>query len=350
MDKFKSNSLFGPTLVIIGVLFWPLSDALVKLLYQEQIMQFIMWSALLRGVVMYIIGAGMIRLEGRTLSFKEAFDHPEGPLESPEMQAGMMRGLTAVGSTIVILIAIHHLTLQQAMSVVYTSPFIVMLLAPGILGEKFTFTNLIAILIGFTGMVIVMRPDLGFSGSIMGYAWAFTGAIFMASYVLVCRMYEENDQYLGYCTTGIAYIIVPALCIVFFYYFGYTDSLFIDFTALTWQQNLIFAGAVLTGALGATIGQSGYTYTTAAVGALLSYSELIWISLMDYFMFNEPFEQSTVVGMVIIAGAGMMSIYSDYQQTEKQEAEKKAFEEAKAKKKKAKPKKVTNPKRAKSAS
>ena len=312
MEKFKSNPLFGPILVIVGVLFWPLSDALVKLLYQEQILLFILWSALLRGVVMYMMGVGMMRLEGRRLNLKEAFDHPDGILESPEMHAGVMRGLTAVGSTIVILIAIHHLTLQQAMSIVYTSPFIVMLLAPSILGERFTIINLLAIVIGFAGMMIVMRPDLGFSGSILGYAWAFVGALFMASYVLVCRLYEENDQYLGYCTTGIAYVVVPIFCIIFFYSFGHIDSLWIDFTALTWTQIAIFVGAVLTGALGATIGQSGYTYTTAAVGALLSYSELIWISLMDYFMFNEPFDQSTVIGMVIIAFAGMLSIYNDY--------------------------------------
>ena len=333
MEKFKSNPLFGPVLVIIGVLFWPLSDALVKLLYQEQIMLFILWSALLRGIVMYIMGVWLIRRQGRKLSFKEAFAHPEGPLESPEFQAGLMRGLTAVGSTIVILIAIYHLTLQQAMSVVYTSPFIVMLLAPSILGEKFTFTNLIAIAVGFTGMVIVMRPDLGFSGSIIGYAWAFTGALFMAGYVLVCRLYEENDEYLGYCTTGIAYVIIPFLCIIYAYSFERVDSFWIDFSALTWGQIAIFTGAVLTGALGATIGQSGYTYTTAAVGALLSYSELIWISLMDYFMFDEDFEQSTVIGMLIIAGAGMLSIYNDYRITEEENAQKEA-EKAKAKKKK----------------
>ena len=78
------------------------------------------------------------------------------------------------------------------------------------------------------------------------------------------------------------------------------------------MQISIFIGAVLTGALGATLGQSGYTYTTAAVGALLSYSELIWISLMDYYIFHEPFEKGTVIGMVIIAWAGILSIYNDY--------------------------------------
>ena len=316
MDTLKSSPLFGPVLVIVGVLFWPLSDALVKLLYQEQILLFILWSAIFRGVVMYIMGDAMIRMQGRKLSFSEAFAHPEGPLESPEFQAGMMRGLTAVGSTIVILIAIYHLTLQQAMSIVYTSPFIVMILAPSILGERFTLMNLFAIVLGFVGMLIVMRPDLGFSGSVKGYAWAFVGAIFMAAYVLVCRLYEENDQYLGYCTTGIAYVVIPIFCLAFFYSFGHVDSLWIDFGALTGTQIAIFIGAVMTGALGATIGQSGYTYTTAAVGALLSYSELIWISLMDYFMFDEPFEQSTVIGMIIIAGAGMLSIYNDYRITE----------------------------------
>ena len=318
MDKFKSNPLFGPILVIVGVLFWPLSDALVKLLYQEQVLLFILWSALLRGVVMYIMGVGLMRMEGRRLSFKEAFDHPEGPLESPEFHAGVMRGVTAVGSTIVILIAIKHLSLQQAMSIVYTSPFLVMILAPSILGERFTVMNLFAIIAGFVGMLIVMRPDLGFSGSIMGYAWAFVGAMFMAAYVLVCRMYEENDQYLGYCTTGLAYVIIPFFCILLFYSFGHIDTLWIDFSALSWAQIAIFIGAVMTGALGATIGQSGYTYTTAAVGALLSYSELIWISLMDYFMFNEPFEQSTVIGMMVIAGAGMLSIYNDYRISEQE--------------------------------
>ena len=318
MEKYKSNPLFGPLLVIIGVLFWPLSDALVKLLYQEEVLLFILWSALLRGVVMYIMGAWLIRLQGRSLSFKEAFDHPEGILESPELHAGVMRGITAVGSTIVILVAIKHLTLQEAMAIVYTSPFLVMILAPSLLGERFTIINLFAIMAGFLGMVIVMRPDLGFAGSILGYAWAFVGAMFMAAYVLVCRLYEENDQYLGYCTTGIAYVIIPFLCIISFYSFGHIDSLWIDFGALSWGQIAIFVGAVLTGALGATIGQSGYTYTTAAVGALLSYSELIWISLMDYFMFDEPFKQSTVIGMVIIAGAGMLSIYNDYRITEQE--------------------------------
>ena len=57
--------------------------------------------------------------------------------------------------------ALALIPLAQVMALEFTSPIWVALLAPLVLGERFTRLNLISAVVGFVGVLIVVRPEIG---------------------------------------------------------------------------------------------------------------------------------------------------------------------------------------------
>jgi drug/metabolite transporter (DMT)-like permease len=82
--------------------------------------------------------------------------------------AQLLRSLFMLGATGFNFVAVQYLQLDQTITIFFLTPLIVAALAGPLLGEWVGWRRMIAILVGFLGVLIVMRPGFG------GIHWAVT--------------------------------------------------------------------------------------------------------------------------------------------------------------------------------
>ena len=88
--------------------------------------------------------------------------------------------------------AFRYLQLDEALAILFSTPFLVAILAGPMLGEWIGWRRWIAIGVGFVGVLVVVRPGLG------GMQWAallsFGSAVCYAFYSITTRMLSRTDS------------------------------------------------------------------------------------------------------------------------------------------------------------
>ena len=89
------------------------------------------------------------------------------------------RSALLLGSTVINFIAFRYLQLDEALAILFSTPFMVAILAGPILGEWVGWRRWIAIMVGFAGVLVVMRP--GFGGMHWAALFSFGSAVCYAA-------------------------------------------------------------------------------------------------------------------------------------------------------------------------
>ncbi len=134
----------GIALMLAGILVLTLNDATAKWLAADYpIPQIIS----LRGVFILTPLAFILLLRGGIGAFKPH-----------RFRNHAVRSLCFIGSTFFIITALSLMPLADAIAFTFTTPLIVAALAPFILGEHVGWRRWTAVLIGFTGVLVMVRP------------------------------------------------------------------------------------------------------------------------------------------------------------------------------------------------
>lgn len=88
--------------------------------------------------------------------------------------------------------ALTLIPLAQLFALEFTSPLWVLLLSPIFLGERLTRPKALAALVGFTGVLIVVRPD--FTALNVGVLFAASSAIFFACTAIATRKLTRTES------------------------------------------------------------------------------------------------------------------------------------------------------------
>jgi drug/metabolite transporter (DMT)-like permease len=107
----------------------------------------------------------------------------------PVMQG--VRSCVLLGSTALNFLALQYLQLSQTVTIMFLQPMLVALIAGPILGEWVGPKRLIAIGIGFFGVLLVTRP--GFGGIHWAAIYSFIGVLLYAAYALMTRILARHD-------------------------------------------------------------------------------------------------------------------------------------------------------------
>ena len=97
-----------------------------------------------------------------------------------------------LGSTMFNFMAFRYLQLDEAMAILFSTPFLIAIFAGPMLGEWVGWRRWTAILVGFSGVLLVVRPGMG------GFQWAallsFGSAVCYAFYNILTRMLSRTDS------------------------------------------------------------------------------------------------------------------------------------------------------------
>lgn len=215
----------------------------------------------------------------------------------PWLQGG--RSLLLLGSTALNFVALQYLQLAETVSIMFATPLVVALLAGPLLGEWAGPRRLIAIGVGFLGVLAVTRP--GFGGLHPAALLSVGGCLCYALYSLSTRMLAASDSSettMFYSGIGGAVLMLPLL------------PLFWSWPAegLSW---LLMLATGAFGAFGHWLLILAHQRAPATVLAPFIYSQIVWMIGLGWFVFGQIPDRFTFIGSGVVIASGLYLLYRE---------------------------------------
>jgi drug/metabolite transporter (DMT)-like permease len=222
-----------------------------------------------------------------------------GFLRTRRLPLQLVRSFLVFLSTLCNFVALQYLQLVETMSIMFSTPLIVALLAGPILGEWVGSRRLMAIGIGFLGILVITRPGLGAMHP--AALLSLTGAVAYAFYGITTRMLASSDS--SATTTFYSSVAGIVLMMPLLPWIWTTPS-----SALTWFL-LVMTGAL--GAFGHWLLVLAHARTPAAILSPFIYSQIIWMLALGYILFGDWPDAWTFVGAGIVIASGLYLLYRE---------------------------------------
>jgi drug/metabolite transporter (DMT)-like permease len=214
----------------------------------------------------------------------------------PALQLG--RSALMLGSTVFNFMAFRYLQLDEALAILFSTPFLIAILAGPLLGERVGWRRWTAIMVGFAGVLVVVRPGLG------GMQWAallsLGSAICYAGYNITTRMLSRTDSSettLFYANMLGVVIMVPILPLVW--------------TAPSWIDVVLMVALGGFGAGGHFLLIVAHRLAPASVLSPFIYTQIIWATTLGYLVFANVPNYWTLTGAGIVIASGLYLFYRE---------------------------------------
>lgn len=207
----------------------------------------------------------------------------------------IVRALCLVVATLFFGLALQRMPVAETTSIVYLSPILVVLLARPLLGESIGAVGWIAAVVGFAGMLLIVRPGGGLDPLGVGLVLCNVGVT--VAYYLLSRVLARSERTLALLFYS---ALVGAICFSI---------------ALPWNltgkapdpiQIALFLSLGVTAGLGHYFFTAAYRFAEASVLAPVTYLHLLWAGLLGWLVFGHVPEGLTIIGMVVVAASGVL--------------------------------------------
>ena len=207
-----------------------------------------------------------------------------------------LRALLVFGQNIFLVIALNHLPLVPFYVIVFVAPLIVTLLAAILLHEKLSIVSVIAIVSGFSGVVLAINPfQHDIQGSWIGYLAALANTTCFALNTVWLRVMTQSES-----TNSLAFfeaLYSTLLCGLF--------MLFQPIKAIYPNTFLILIGMALFALVGNIWQYKALNLAKAATVMQFHYTQIISGALFGYLIWHEIPTWACVIGSCVIIASGM---------------------------------------------
>jgi drug/metabolite transporter (DMT)-like permease len=214
----------------------------------------------------------------------------------PLLQIG--RGLCMFCSSILFIFGLSHLPIAEASAIGFVSPLLVTALSIPLLGEKVGIRRWSAVIVGFAGVMIVVRPGTGAFDPAALYP--IVSAAAWALGLILTRIMRSSDQVL----TTIFYSTLVGLVI------GGAALPFVwrmpDLPGLC-----LMAAMGLLSAISQTLLIAAFSRAAASILAPFSYSQMVWSTLIGYFVFSTLPDTLTWIGATVVIASGLYTLHRE---------------------------------------
>jgi len=278
-----NKNLLGILLMTLGMFSLSVND----IIYKNLTMNFPVWEAVFfRAISGSIISLYLVYHSGITsIKTKKPVRH-------------FVRAFSAVGCVVLYIFGIKYLMLSENIAIAHSAPIIAALLAVPILGEKIGIHRMLAIVIGFIGVLVIVKPgtDLFQLKSLLPIG----SALFMASVYLTTRSLMNTES---------------STSIVFYYSFTllFTSLIFFpsDFVIPDTFNLVIALSLGIMGSMGHYFMSQAARHADVAVTSPFEYSSFIFVGVMGYLFFYEIPSKSVVAGAILIIISGIYVAYRE---------------------------------------
>lgn len=209
------------------------------------------------------------------------------------------RSCLMLGSTFLNFLALKSLRLDQTQTVYFLAPFVVALLSGPFLGEWVGWRRMVAIMVGFSGILVVVRPGLtAFEPALL---LAFGSMLCYAAFMLLTRYlsaFDAPEVTLFYSLLAGTFIMGPV---------AWVDWVWPE-AASTW---LLLISMGFWGGLGHYIFILAYRHAPASVLAPFIYLGLITHTAGGYLVFGQVPDAWTIAGAAIVIASGVYLVHRE---------------------------------------
>ena len=210
--------------------------------------------------------------------------------DKPKLQ--ILRGLILLFANICFFYSISVIALAKALTLAFIAPLIVTAFSPLLLAEKVGFKRWTAVVIGFIGSLVVIRP--GFLEINLASVSALGTGFLYGFYLIITRKLSSSDNpLLTLLITGMVGAFLVSLIIPFYW------------VKPTINQWSLMAGIGIFACIGHLFLILSLKYADASKLAPLGYTEIIPNILIGYYFFNEIPDNWTYLGLFIIVLSGL---------------------------------------------
>lgn len=212
----------------------------------------------------------------------------------PKLQC--TRGVLAICSAVCFVFAIRHVAIADAVAVSFVAPFILSIMAAFLLKETIGLNRWLAIVAGFIGTLIIIRPG---SGAIHpAVLLVVVAAFFYSLRQIIGRLLADTDK----TVTTVAYTAIVGSLVI-------TIPLpFVWVTPDSGLQILIICSMAVLAAFGEIMVIKSLEVAEAVVVAPIHYSLIIWGTMYGYLVFGHLPDRWTWIGTAIIVCAGLFTL------------------------------------------
>jgi len=182
----------------------------------------------------------------------------------------------------------------------FTMPLFLTLLCVPLLGERLDRARLAAVLVGFTGVLIMLRPGLGGEGlggpgTALDYAAVLVAALAWALSMISIRWMGERGES-GVSIVAWFAIGSSAVALVF--------ALPVWVWPTAWQW-LLLAGVGLISAAAQLLMTEAYRRGDTTLVAPFEYSGIVWTTAIGLLLWGEAPDGWDALGVVVLVGCGL---------------------------------------------
>ena len=290
MSQLRSNTArnrqIGIALVTVTTLLFAVLDTSAKWLVQTlpvlQVvwLRFVFHTILTTAIFMPSMGPDLFKIKNPSLQF--------------------LRGLMLALMTGLNFYALQFLQLAEVGAVQFSVPILIALISAWLLHEKLDAKRWLAICVGFTGVLIIIRPGShGFHPAIF---LSIINAFLYAAFNLMTRRLAGSDHPIS---TQLVSAAVPSLLLapMALWQWQMPSDWF------TWSV-IVLTG--LAGGLGHTATALAHRYATAAVLGPFLYQQIIYMTLGGWLVFGQIPDSAVVIGACVVVMSGLYLLWHEF--------------------------------------
>ena len=296
----QNKDLIGVASLAMGVVVFSLQDAIIKSISGDY------------PVTMAIVVRCLVALP--LLLLMVQMEVGLGRLLSRNAGVLILRGIILLVAYTTYFMSLAALPLAEAIALFFTAPLIITLLSGPLLGERVSLQAWVAVIVGFIGVLIILRPGSALfePAALLSLVSATTYALSM---VIARRIgVTEAATVMAFYQNGV-YLLGASLAAIAFAMVGIEElgHPSLDFLVRPWSTPrsldlMLMAVCGIIAAFGMFLLTNAYRSAKASLVTVFEYTGMIWGPLWGYLFFSEIPSWSTATGMALIIAAGIFAV------------------------------------------
>ncbi|MFB3102829.1 MAG: DMT family transporter [Alphaproteobacteria bacterium] len=219
-------------------------------------------------------------------------------LKSDDKGLQIARSILVLLATACMFIALGFMPLADAVAITFAGPLLIVALSVVMLRETVGARRWAAVIVGFIGVLVIIRPGAGV------FQWA---ALLPVAVAFFYALFQIITRYLSHRSDPLNMLFYTALVGTL----AMSAIVPFDWQAPTVEQWLMLTAAGFLGGLGHYAIIKAYERSETALVAPFAYTEIIWATSLGFFAFGDFPDLYTFVGTAIIVASGVYVLHRE---------------------------------------
>jgi len=223
---------------------------------------------------------------------------PGRPMRPRNPKLQLLRGVCVASSSVLFVYGIREMSMAQATTISFLSPLLITVLSIPLLGEVVGIRRWAAVVAGMAGMLIIVRP--GTSGFQPAALFGVASSSCWALALIITRKIASTDEAR---TTIFWSALVGAVML----------TILLPFEAAwpTWGQLALCLMLGVLSSVGQWLVVLAHRIAPASLLAPISYTQLPWVTIGGYLVFDNLPDRWTLVGASVIIASGLYTAHRE---------------------------------------